>query len=85
MLIKKPADVLAVTSTNAMVKRLGFSRWKRLHRLVYLAAIGGVIHFAWRVKSDRRQPIIFAFVLAVLLAIRIVDLVRKRRAQPPYA
>jgi sulfoxide reductase heme-binding subunit YedZ len=70
---------LAVTSTNAMVKRLGFPRWKRLHRLVYLAATGGVIHFAWRVKSDLRQPLIFAFVLAVLLAVRVVDVVRKKK------
>jgi sulfoxide reductase heme-binding subunit YedZ len=67
---------LAVTSTNAMVKRLGFPRWKRLHRLVYLAATCGVIHFAWRVKSDLRQPIVFGSVLAVVLAIRVVDHLR---------
>jgi sulfoxide reductase heme-binding subunit YedZ len=71
---------LAVTSTNAMVKRLGFPRWKRLHRLVYLAATCGVIHFAWRVKSDLRQPLLFAFVLAVLLVIRVVDQARKQGA-----
>jgi len=74
---------LAVTSTNAMVKRLGFPRWKRLHRLVYLAATCGVIHFAWRVKSDLRQPILFGFVLAVLLAIRLVDLVRAPSRRRP--
>ena len=67
---------LAVTSTNKMVKRLGFPRWKRLHRLAYLAAILGVVHFVWRVKSDFRQPIIFAFVLAVLLVVRVIDWLR---------
>jgi sulfoxide reductase heme-binding subunit YedZ len=70
---------LAVTSTSGMVKRLGFPRWKRLHRLVYLAAAGGVIHFAWRVKSDLRQPLIYGFVLAALLAIRVID---RARATP---
>jgi sulfoxide reductase heme-binding subunit YedZ len=70
---------LAVTSTNKMVKRLGFPRWKRLHRLAYLAAILGVIHFVWRVKSDLRQPLIFAFVLAVLLLVRVVDWLRPAR------
>lgn len=63
---------LAITSPSRMVKRMGFPRWKRLHRLVYLAATLGVIHFVWRVKSDYRQPILFGFVLAVLLLIRVV-------------
>ncbi len=63
---------LALTSTNRMVKRLGFPRWKRLHRLVYLAAAAGVIHFIWRVKVDLLEPLIFAGVLALLLAIRVV-------------
>ena len=53
-----------------MVRRLGFARWKRLHRLVYVAAVLGVVHYIWRVKSDLRQPLIFAAVLALLLAIR---------------
>jgi sulfoxide reductase heme-binding subunit YedZ len=70
---------LAITSTNKMVKRLGFARWKRLHRLVYLAAVLGVIHFLWRVKADTRQPFIFGAVLLVLLALRLVPLLRQRR------
>ena len=74
---------LAVTSTQGMVSRLGFARWKRLHRLVYLAAACGVIHFVWRVKSDLRQPLLFAFVLAVLLIVRVVD--QARRARPRAA
>jgi sulfoxide reductase heme-binding subunit YedZ len=67
---------LAVTSTNGMVRRLGFPRWKRLHRLVYLIATLGVIHFVWRVKSDLREPLIYASVLALLLVIRVVDQAR---------
>jgi sulfoxide reductase heme-binding subunit YedZ len=63
---------LAVTSTNGMVRRLGFPRWKRLHRLVYVVATLGVIHFVWRVKSDLRQPLLFAAVLAFLLVVRVV-------------
>jgi methionine sulfoxide reductase heme-binding subunit len=63
---------LAVTSTNRMVKRLGFPRWKRLHRLIYLAAVAGVVHFTWRVKADLLEPMIFAGVLALLLAIRVL-------------
>jgi len=70
---------LAVTSTKGMVKRLGFPRWKRLHRSVYVVAVLGVIHFVWRVKSDLRQPLIFAFVLAVLFLIRIADWLRGAR------
>jgi sulfoxide reductase heme-binding subunit YedZ len=63
---------LAVTSTNKMVKRLGGKRWNRLHRLVYLAAIGGVVHFWMLVKSDTRLPLTFAFILALLLGYRIL-------------
>ena len=73
---------LAVTSTNGMVRRLGFPRWKRLHRLVYLIGTLGVIHFVWRVKSDLRQPLVCAFVLAVLLLVRVVEAARAARAQP---
>ena len=61
---------LAITSTDGMVRRLGFARWKRLHQLIYVAAVLGVVHYIWRVKSDLRQPLIFAAVLALLLAIR---------------
>lgn len=73
---------LAVTSTSGMMKRLGARRWKRLHRLVYATAVLGVIHFAWRVKADQRQPLIFAAVLAVLLGVRVVAAWRKRAVAP---
>jgi len=62
---------LAVTSTNAMIKRLGGKNWQKLHRLSYLIAIGGVVHFYMIVKSDATYPIIFGLVLAALLAYRI--------------
>jgi sulfoxide reductase heme-binding subunit YedZ len=70
---------LAVTSTDRWVRRLGYVRWKRLHRLVYLAAIGGVVHFIWRVKADLREPLIFAGILAFLLAVRLIG---RRRPRP---
>lgn len=63
---------LAVTSTNAMVKRLGGRRWQLLHRLVYVIAIAGVVHYLWLVKKDLTQPLIYAAVLGVLLGYRLV-------------
>jgi sulfoxide reductase heme-binding subunit YedZ len=61
---------LAVTSTNAMMKRLG-RRWQKLHRLVYVIAILGVVHFYWQVKLDTLEPLIYAAILAVLLGYRL--------------
>lgn len=63
---------LAVTSTNAMIKRLGGKRWQRLHRLVYPIAAGGVLHYWLIVKADTRIPLTFAAVLAVLLGYRLI-------------
>jgi sulfoxide reductase heme-binding subunit YedZ len=73
---------LAVTSTNAAVKRLGFVRWKRLHRLAYVAPVLAVIHFTWRVKKDVREPMIYAAVLATLLLVRVVVSLQSRLARP---
>lgn len=70
---------LAVTSTNAMMRRLG-RRWQSLHRLVYLIAILGVWHYWWQVKQDIREPLIYASVLAVLLGYRIWFARRRQRA-----
>ncbi|MBI5612177.1 MAG: sulfoxide reductase heme-binding subunit YedZ [Gammaproteobacteria bacterium] len=70
---------LAVTSTNAMVRRLGGKRWQRLHRLVYATAIGGVIHYWWLVKKDVTDPMIYALILALLLGYRLAVAARKRR------
>lgn len=61
---------LAATSTKAMMKRLG-RRWQKLHRLVYVIAVLGVCHFYWQVKLDTMEPLIYAAILAVLLAYRI--------------
>jgi sulfoxide reductase heme-binding subunit YedZ len=63
---------LAITSTNRMVKRLGGKRWNKLHKLVYLAGIAGVLHFWLLVKSDTRLPLTFGFVLLLLLAHRLL-------------
>ena len=62
---------LAITSTNKMVKRLGGKRWSKLHKLIYVAGLGGVIHYYILVKSDTRLPITFAVVLAFSLGYRI--------------
>ena len=72
---------LAVTSTDGMVKRLGGKLWARLHRLVYVAAILGVVHFYMLVKSDVRQPLTFAFLLALLLGFRIFAKYHQSRAR----
>lgn len=61
---------LAVTSTNAMQRRLGGKRWQQLHRLVYVIAVGGVIHYMWLVKKDITQPVLYGLVLAALLGLR---------------
>ena len=63
---------LAITSTNAMVRRLGGKRWNLLHRLVYLSAAGGVVHYWLLVKADTRIPIGFGIALAVLLLARFL-------------
>jgi methionine sulfoxide reductase heme-binding subunit len=70
---------LALTSTQPAVKKLGFVRWKRLHRLAYLCAALGVVHFYWRVKKDHTEPLIYGAVLAFLLGVRAVDSLRHRK------
>jgi sulfoxide reductase heme-binding subunit YedZ len=70
---------LAITSTDAMVKKLGFRQWKLLHRLAYVAAALGVIHFVWRVKKDASEPTRYALVLLVLLALRAWDWHQQRQ------
>jgi len=63
---------LAITSTDAMLKKLGGKRWQKLHRLIYLIAILGVVHFWWLVKKDITEPLIYAVILAILLGYRVV-------------
>jgi len=76
---------LAVTSTNGMQLRLGARRWKTLHRLIYLVASLGALHYYMLVKSDTRQPLAFAAVLAALLGYRLVRSLadRGRRERVP--
>jgi len=62
---------LALTSTAGMIRRLG-KRWQQLHRLVYLVAIAGVIHFYWLVKSDISRPVQYGIVLTILLGYRLL-------------
>jgi len=64
---------LAVTSTQKMIKRLGGKRWNRLHRLVYVAAAGGALHYYMLVKADTREPLLFAAALVVLLLYRVAN------------
>ena len=61
---------LAITSTRGWIRRLR-RRWGQLHRLVYVAAIAGVIHFLWLVKADTREPLIYGAILAMLLGVRL--------------
>ncbi len=74
---------LAITSTNAMVRRLGARRWQRLHRAVYVAAILAVVHFYWQVKtkSGVPLPLYYSLALALLLGARVVVRLRQRAAQ----
>ncbi len=74
---------LAITSTNGMIKRLGGKRWRALHRLAYVAAIAGVIHYYMQVKADTRQPLVFAAVLAVLLGYRLLVYWQQRKPPMP--
>ncbi|MGA2268271.1 MAG: protein-methionine-sulfoxide reductase heme-binding subunit MsrQ [Bryobacteraceae bacterium] len=64
---------LALTSTAGWIRRLGGKRWRRLHLLIYLSAIAGVAHYYWLVKSDIRQPMLYATLVALLLAWRLVS------------
>jgi len=68
---------LAVTSTNAMMKRLGGHRWQVLHRAVYAIGIFAVLHFWWMVKKDITEPAIYAAILTLLLGLRVYWLLRR--------
>jgi methionine sulfoxide reductase heme-binding subunit len=73
---------LAITSTNGWIRRLGGKRWRRLHLLVYVAAVAGVLHYLWQVKKDISAPLTYGAVLTVLLLFRVwwaADRARTRR------
>ncbi|MCL2778248.1 MAG: sulfoxide reductase heme-binding subunit YedZ [Polyangiaceae bacterium] len=69
---------LAVTSTDGWVRRLGYLRWKRLHRLAYVVAVLGTIHFFWREKADTSRPFLFAAVFGLLFLVRAVTYFRSQ-------
>jgi sulfoxide reductase heme-binding subunit YedZ len=71
---------LALTSSRAAARRLG-RRWKQLHRLVYLAAVGAVVHFLWLVKSDLREPLVYGAIVAALLGVRLWWATQTARSQ----
>ena len=62
---------LAVTSTAGMKRRLGGKRWQWLHRLIYVCAVLGVVHYWWLVKADISRPLTYGLVVGALLAFRI--------------
>ena len=71
---------LAITSTTGWIRRLGGKNWQALHRLIYIAALCGVVHYYWLVKSDHRLPLLYATLLAVLLLYRLAASFLKPRA-----
>jgi DMSO/TMAO reductase YedYZ heme-binding membrane subunit len=75
---------LAVTSTNAMIKRLGSKNWQRLHALVYVIAVAAILHYSWHKagKNDFEQPNIYGLIVATPLLARVVKRVRAPRAKP---
>jgi methionine sulfoxide reductase heme-binding subunit len=70
---------LALTSTAGWIRRLGGKNWQRLHRLIYLTGILGVIHYIWLVKADLHKPLEYALALSILLLYRIVMWVAEKR------
>jgi sulfoxide reductase heme-binding subunit YedZ len=72
---------LAVTSTAGSIRRLGGRNWQRLHRLIYLTGILGVVHYLWLVKADKRKPLEYGFVLCVLLLYRVAVWVSQSRSR----
>jgi methionine sulfoxide reductase heme-binding subunit len=75
---------LAITSTAGWIRRLGGKRWNRLHRLIYATGVLAVIHYWWLVKADVRRPLIYASIVAILLAMRIYW-ARTRQSSPAAA
>jgi len=72
---------LAMTSTAGWIRRLGGKRWQRLHRAIYFAALAGVVHYYWKVKSDVRLPILYGALVGILLLWRLGEWFFRRRAE----
>jgi sulfoxide reductase heme-binding subunit YedZ len=71
---------LALTSTQASIRRLGGKRWNLLHKLVYVSAALGVVHYWWKVKLDVTDPMVYAAIVAALLGVRVVRWFSRRQA-----
>ena len=71
---------LAFTSTAGWIRRLGGKNWQRLHRLIYVTAVLGVVHYWWLVKADIRHPATYGALVALLLGFRLVIMLQKSRA-----
>ena len=76
---------LALTSTAAALRRLGFKLWKRIHRLVYAVAVLALLHFYQRVKADHSLPIAYAVLVGAMFAIRLYAALLKSRADAQRA
>ena len=83
---------LAITSTTGWIRRLGGKNWQLLHRLIYVSALAGVIHYLWLVKSDIRMPALYGIILTALLLLRPISqrvmalaAAQKTRAAKPVA
>ena len=76
---------LAVTSTAWAIRKMGGKKWNLLHKLIYVSAVFGIIHFWWKVKADHAEPATYGAILAVLLLARVVIWVRSRMKRPPAA
>lgn len=70
---------LAATSTNAMLRRMGPTAWRRLHQLIYVIVPLGVIHYYLLVKADVREPLLYGAIAAVLLGWRLSEALKRRR------
>jgi sulfoxide reductase heme-binding subunit YedZ len=74
---------LALTSTTGWIRRLGGKRWQALHRLVYISALAGVIHYYWLVKSAVLRPLAYGAIVATLLAWRLFEWSKRRKKSAP--
>ncbi|MGE0042633.1 MAG: sulfite oxidase heme-binding subunit YedZ [Vicinamibacterales bacterium] len=74
---------LAITSTQGWIRRMGGKKWNLLHKLVYVSAVLGVLHYVWKVKVDEPTPYIYGAIVAVLLAARAWKWAQKRQSVAP--
>lgn len=74
---------LAVTSTAWAIRKMGGKKWNLLHKLIYVSAVLGIIHFWWKVKADHTEPATYGAILAVLLLARVILWARSKMKRPP--